>query len=85
MHNAERTEARLNYSTVSGLPPSWTLHSTCKFQTAPSFYLSYISVFLIRHRFGAQRLVIFANWWLRLPFSGIVVINATVDMNRLTR
>lgn len=84
MHNAERTEARLNYLTVSGLPP-WTLDSTCKFQAAPSFYLSYISVFLIRHRFGAQRLVIFANWWLRLPFSGIVVINATVDMNRLTR
>lgn len=48
MHNAERTEARLNYSTVSGLtyPTSRTLDSTCRFQAAPSFYLPCISVFL---------------------------------------
>lgn len=32
MHNAERTEARLNYSTVSGLTPSSALDSTCRFQ-----------------------------------------------------
>lgn len=36
MHNAERTEANLNYSTMSGLTPS-ALDSTCRFQPGVTY------------------------------------------------
>lgn len=35
MHNAKRTEVRLNYSIVSGLTPSSAHNYTCRFQARP--------------------------------------------------